>query len=210
MRWLWLELDSITEMDIKAETLLVMPATDRLWAERAALQLCRRAEVEDAVLLLVEDRMRVGFITIANRVFRATQSLLFGYLAQDAFAGRQWLKIARESLLSSDKGLLGFNDGKWHGMLAAFGLGRRSWLERHYGGDLFYSGYRSHYADTELTLLALGAGQYVYNPQAILIEVDWDKESRGTDRGDKQLFAQRKTGWLAQQVPHPHLLERFR
>ena len=65
-----------------------------------------------------------------------------------------WLALAVRAMEQQRASLLGFNDGKWHGQLAAFGLARRSWADSVYGGDLFFSGYRRHYADAELTLVA--------------------------------------------------------
>ena len=165
--------------------------------------------MNDAYLALVHDHQRLGFIEIANRCFQASHSRLFGYLAQDAFGGRRWLRLAVDALDADQKGLLGFNDGKWQGMLAAFGLGRRTWLEANYGGPLFHPDYTSHYADTELTLLAMAQKQYAHHAHAVLIELDWEKDGKGVNRLDKALFASRKTGWLAERIDNPALLNLF-
>lgn len=193
----------------QAHTILVMPSTDVAQAQRAAQLMASRAAVDDALLLVVLDEDREGFVALANRVYRATRSQCFGYVAQDAFAGRRWLQLALHTLLQHDKGLLGFNDGKWAGALAAFGLGQRRWLDSHYGGDLFYPGYTRHYADTELTVLARGNGEYTYNPQAVLVEVDWAKDSKPVNLHDRMLFAQRKLDWLPQHIAQAASLEIF-
>ena len=112
----------------QAHTIIVMPSTDLAQAQRAAELMANRAAVDDALLLVVLDDAREGFVAIANRVYRATRSQGIGYVAQDAFAGRRRLQLALHTLLQHNKGLLGFNDGKWAGALAAFGLGQRRWL----------------------------------------------------------------------------------
>jgi hypothetical protein len=194
----------------QAGTIIVMPSTDADQARQAAQLMCSRAGVSDALLLVVLDDARQGFIDIANQVFAATTSTWFGYVAQDAFAGRQWLATGLQTLTLKDKGLLAFNDGKWGGALAAFGLGRRTWLSQNYDGQLFYPGYTQHYADTELTVLAIGNAQYCYNPQAVLVEVDWGKDTKPVNALDKILFAQRKTGWLKARVKDAACLEIFK
>lgn len=193
----------------QAHTIIVMPSTDLAQAQRAAELMANRAAVDDALLLVVLDDAREGFVAIANRVYRATRSQCFGYVAQDAFAGRRWLQLALHTLLQHNKGLLGFNDGKWAGALAAFGLGQRRWLDTHYGGDLFHPGYAQHYADTELTVLARGNHQYTYNPQAVLVEVDWGKDSKSVNLHDRMLFVQRKLDWLPPRVAQTASLELF-
>jgi hypothetical protein len=194
----------------QAGTIIVMPSTDADQARQAVQLMCSRAGVSDALLLVVLDDARQGFIDIANQVFAATTSTWFGYVAQDAFAGRQWLATGLQTLTLKDKGLLAFNDGKWGGALAAFGLGRRTWLSQNYDGQLFYPGYTQHYADTELTVLAIGNAQYCYNPQAVLVEVDWGKDTKPVNALDKILFAQRKTGWLKARVKDAACLEIFK
>ena len=194
----------------QAGTVMVMPSTNADQASQAAQLMCSRAGETDALLLVVLDDARQGFIDIANQVFAATTSTWFGYVAQDAFAGRQWLATGLQTLTLKAKGLLAFNDGKWGGALAAFGLGRRTWLSQNYDGHLFYPGYTQHYADTELTVLAMGNTQYCYSPQAVLVEVDWGKDAKPVNALDKILFAQRKTGWLKTRVKDTACLEIFK
>lgn len=193
-----------------ADIYIVMPATDMAAACRAAKLMVERAAYDNAMLLIAEDTLSEGFVVIANRCFKATTSQYFGYVAQDAFAGRKWLQKAHHTIHSHNKGLLGFNDGKWSGRLASFGLGRRQWLQANYPeSNLFCPEYQCHYGDTELTALAMGNQQYSYDPNAVLIEVDWDKDRQAVNTQDKATFAQRKQNWLPSRIRHPEILEMF-
>ena len=61
------------------------------------------------------------------------------YTAEDAFPGMNWLKFAHEELETTGKSLLAFNDGKWFGRLAAFGMVRSAWAKTNYAsGNLFF------------------------------------------------------------------------
>jgi len=170
--------------------LFVMPATDLVMANQCATLMASRAGTEGTILI-VNDTFGEGFVSISNKMFRASKSVLFGYVAQDAFPGRGWLKIAAQYLCREGAGLLAFNDGKWHGRLAAFGLVSRQWAKTNYEGELFYSGYRRHYADAELTLIAKRQNQLCYNPHSVLVEIDWHKDDKPADINDKKLFTMR-------------------
>lgn len=185
--------------------LMVMPCVDAAQGQRSATLAAARAGV-DGLLLVVHDTQRVGFVAVANAALRQTQSPWVGYMAQDALAGRQWLALALRALEQQRASLLGFNDGKWHGQLAAFGLARRSWAASVYGGDLFFPGYQRHYADAELTLVAREQGVYAYEPASVLVEVDWDKDSRAVDAQDRRLFHERKATGFGGRVHQPGLL----
>jgi len=188
--------------------LIFMPFIHPPQAKRTAETLARRAGVE-GTLVSIFDLKREGFVALINQAFRASESPFVGYLAEDAFAGRDWLKIGLDALNAQKAGLLGFNDGKWQGNLAAFGLVERGWAQKNYGGDLFHPGYQQHYADTELTLLAKNDKMYAYNPNSVVVEVDWDKDQKATNALDKSLFqARAKTGFDGR-VSDPQLLEMF-
>jgi hypothetical protein len=203
-------MSKLTAQQCAAEIILVMPATDLQAAKQAAVLMVQRANHTNALLLIVEDSHQQGFVSLANQCFAATQSRYFGYVAQDAFAGRKWLQRAHKTLETSGKGLLGFNDGKWAGMLASFGLCRRSWLLANYdNGTLFHPQYQQHYADTELTVLAMGNDQYCYDPNAVLVEVDWQKDQKSVNPEDKALFAHRKRTALPGSLQRPQILEKF-
>jgi len=169
---------------------MVLPYIDQAMAERAEAILCRRAE-QDGLLVLVDDDERMGFIRVANFVYLRTRSPLFGYLAQDAFPGMYWLREGVRLLERTGKGLLAFNEGRFFGTLAAFGLARRAWLARLYRNMLFYPGYHSQYGDTELSAIAYATGQLVFNPNALLIEVDYEKHAKANHAGDDALYKAR-------------------
>ena len=113
------------------EVLVVMPFTMTDQAMRAAELMASRAGVPGSIVA-VRDELQEGFIALVNRVFALSQARYFAYVAQDAFAGRQWLSLAIKALEQQasdgkEKQFLGFNDGKWAGALAGFGVARRSW-----------------------------------------------------------------------------------
>lgn len=171
-------------------TIVALPFTDIKMARQASELMSKRASVP-GLILAVEDNMGAGFVRIVNQLFKITESAYFAYVAQDAFAGRSWLGIALNAL-GDNKHFLGFNDGKWAGALAGFGLARRSWIVEQYDGNFFPPQYQQHYADAELTLLALQQGVYAYDPNSILVEIDWDKESKPINSVDRELFISRK------------------
>lgn len=172
-------------------TLVVLPVIDLEMGKKAAKLAASRAN-SDGLVLLVLDSARIGLVKIHNQVFQSSKSTYYAYLAQDVFVGRNWLSLGVAALNaqgSGAAGLLGFNDGKWQGQLASFGLARREWVNEIYGGSFFFEGYSSHYADTELTLIAREQGRYAYEPNAVVIEVDWQKDTNPTTNvQDKSLF----------------------
>ena len=187
---------------------VVMPYVDAVQAKATAAILASRAG-QAGILLCVEDDVRLGFIRVINETFKSSDCEYFTYLAQDAFPGRYWMALALRALASSGKGLLAFNDDKWFGKLAAFGMVRRQWATGNYGGALFHSAYNSHYADTELTLLAMEQIQLDYNPNAVLMEVDYEKDRKATSAADKALFADRKSHGFDGHVLQEKLLNLF-
>ena len=200
--------ENIQSLQQESGLVMVMPYTDVALARRTTELLARRAAC-DGLLLAVHDAERAGFIAVANRIFRASRSALFGYVAQDAFAGREWGKRVIAALRDQKHGLLGFNDGKWSGLLAAFGVARRIWAGKNYAGDLFFPGYTSHYADVELTLLALEQGAYAYDPNCVMIEVDYEKDGKPVNQSDQKIFAERKNTGFDEKVSSERLLSLF-
>lgn len=186
----------------------IMPYTDRGQAERSALQLAARAGA-GGLVLAVEDVERQGFVAIANRVFRETRSEFVAYVAQDCFAGRRWLARGLAALTRRGAGLLGFNDGKWSGMLAAFGLVARAWAQGNYSGELFWPEYIRHYADAELTVLAMSERRYIYDPDCVMVEVDWGKERAPVNEADRRLYRARAQAGFGGRVAKGELLKLF-
>ena len=200
------DLDDYLDRPIQVEgAVMVMPFINTSDAQQAAQLMSLRAAAPGMVLA-IHDSHGVGFAAIVNAAFKATQSPFFGYVAQDAYAGRQWLQLALDAL-GTNKSFLGFNDGKWAGVLAGFGLAKRTWAQGNYAGDFFYPGYQRHYADAELTLLAMQAGLYAYDANSVLVEVDWDKDKTSVDPADRALFAQRKLGRFDGRITSKPLLD---
>ena len=197
-----------TSLD-SSNILILMPFIHPPVAKKTAETLARRAGMPEATLVCIFDLKREGFVSLVNRAFKSSESPYVVYLAEDAFPGRDWLKIGLDALIAQKAGLLGFNDGKWQGELAAFGLVERAWAQKNYAGDLFYPQYHQHYADTELTLLAKNDKAYAYNPHSMLLEVDWDKDQKPTNAPDKALFQTRVKTGFDKRVHDPQLLGRF-
>jgi hypothetical protein len=191
-----------------SDVILVMPYLDRFMAERCAALMAKRAGA-DGLIIAVHDADRDGFISVANRVFEQSESEYFGYVAQDAFPGHQWLHLAIMTLRKQDASLLGFNDGKWRGALASFGIAERGWARSNYDGPFFFPDYQQHYADVELTVLAISQKQYCYNPNAVLVEVDWNKDRSSVNLRDRTLYHRRKDEGFNKRVTSRTLLEMF-
>lgn len=180
-------------------TLVIMPATNVDLAMKAANVIKQRAGMPCDVVV-VEDKNKIGFIAIANKTVKENPNYVFYvYTAQDAFVGDNWLINAVLKQAKTGAGLVCLNNGRWNGSLAAFGMVERLWMQNNYNGDLFFSGYKSHYADTELTQIAKEQGRYAYEPSSLMIEVDYEKDFGGTkvNLEDKELYAKRKMEVLA-------------
>lgn len=166
------------------EIAVVMPSIDQEKAQKTMNQLIERAGI-DATFMIVMDDKRQGFIKAVNNFVEKTDFKYYVYVAEDSYAGKDWLKIAYETLETTKKGLFAFNDGKWGGMMAAFGMVRKSWK-----GPFFNELYKSHYADVELSIKAMSEDQFVADLRSILVEVDYDKH--GVNMEDKKNFNLRK------------------
>jgi hypothetical protein len=190
------------------ETVMVMPCIDEEMAKRSAGMMASRAGAS-GLILCIADVEREGFIALTNRAFRASSSMYFGYVAQDAFAGRHWLGTALKAMRLPERGLFAFNDGKWMGMLASFGLASRAWAIKNYDGNFFFPGYVSHYADAELSVLAMNDRRYCYDANSVLIEVDWNKEQSRVNPEDKALYKSRSVNGFHGRVQSQELRKLF-
>lgn len=177
-------------LTVEDEVVVAMPATDLPQAELAA-QLMKRRAGADGTILIIHDSNRLGYIATCNQAFTQSRGSYFCYVAQDAFAGRLWLSVALNLMHKTGKNMLAFNDGKWHGLLASFGMVKRSWAQQNYGGALFHHSYHSHFGDAELTLLARAHDQLCYAPRSVMVEVDWGKDDKLAHDGDRNVFRQR-------------------
>jgi len=200
--------DALTPL-AEAPVIFTLPWLDRGRAQAACEVLMARAGLP-FLLLAIEDDLGAGPNAIWNSAFARTRGACFGYLDDDAFPGRQWLAIGLRALARSPQAeLLAFNDGKWFGQLAGFGLARRDWVAALYGGSLFHPRYRRHYGDTELTLIARQQQALAYDPHALLIEVDAAKDRKPVETADRTLFATRRAAGFEGRVSDPALLALF-
>jgi len=177
------------------ETIIVLPAIDMILANKISEIMEIRTRV-DSLLIIVEDDLRIGFIMVANMVYMKTTSRYFCYVAQDSYPGYFWLDYGLDTMKRTNAGLLSFNDGRFFGKIAVFGLADRQWLNTIYEKFLFYPKYKSHFADTELSVIAAQTQNLVFNPNALLIEVDYEKHLHGNNPDDDKLYRQRaETGF---------------
>lgn len=193
---------------VEAPVVAILPWLKKGPASRAAELMVSRAGAELTVLA-VQDDLGTGPMAIWNCAVGRTRGRFLIYCAEDAFAGRYWLRFALQAMQKPGAGLLAFNDGKWFGQLAAFGLVHREWIEPVYGGLLFYPEYAQHYGDTELTLIARQQKALVYHPHALLIEVDHAKDKRPVNAADHAMFQSRTAAGFDNRVQDPALLAWF-
>lgn len=172
----------------KPKIAVLMPCIDRELGTKVMQQLADNAGLEADYHLLMDDE-RKGFIYKINEfvTLYPKEYDFYIYTAQDAFGGKNWLLEAYTTMRDTGKGVLAFNDNKWGGRLAAFGMVRAS-----YKKPFFESCYHTHYADTELSVAATVDGQLCYNPKAIMFEVDYDKKKKSVNKRDKELFKKRQ------------------
>ena len=179
-----------TELAVSPLVSIVMPCINEDLGTKTAEILSSRAGIQCTVIIAMDDE-RNGFMKTLNSVSEKCDSRLIVFVAQDAFPGRDWLKIAVESIEQENAGLLAFNDGKWFGRIASFGLVRKSWVKKYYQNAILNPYYKAHKADNEITLLARLDNSFVYEPNSTLIEVDYCKDSGGSNSEDNQRFKQR-------------------
>jgi hypothetical protein len=176
---------------LKSQMVVAMPATDKKMAVKLAKILLHRAGMP-CHLVIINDAVRQGFIKTINDVAQKLQPEYLVYVAQDAFPGKNWLRIAFEGMQRTSGGVFCFNDGEWFGNLAAFGLVNTRFSHGLYGDNLIFCPlYHSHYADTELSILAAYHGKLVYDPNAVLVEVDYDIEGGRVLQRDRDTYHRR-------------------
>lgn len=183
---------SINEPD---GVVVIMPSINIEKARETAELLLERSGM-NTVIIVVNDSIRAGYISTLNATARQVNARYLAYVAEDAFPGLNWLSTAFERLENTGKGLLAFNCGKWRGRVAAFGMVRISWVKPIYGGDIFFPGYRAHKADNEITVIARTQDQLIYEPDAVLVEVDSKKTFVDASIEDREIFRSRfQTGF---------------
>jgi len=192
------ELDS-TELRVSPSISIIMPCIDKELGYKTAAILSSRAGTRGTVIIAIDD-VRGGFMTTLNSVATKCDS---------RFPGRDWLKIALERIEREGAGLLAFNDGKWFGRIASFGMVRKTWVRKFYENAILNPYYKAHKADNEITLLAKLDNRFVYEPNSTLIEVDYRKDAGGSNPEDDKRFQERFNNQLTQFFPKDRI-ESFR
>jgi hypothetical protein len=170
---------------------VVMPSID---IGKACLAACRLIKYSGISMrmIIIHDTIRQGYVKSLNLIASHINSEFVAYVAEDVLAGKDWLLIAHQKLIKEKKSVLAFNDGRYQGDLATFGLVRKSFCEQFYGaGHIFFEGYKTHRADDELTLLAKLHSQFAFSPLALMIENDY-RTQRPLNTDDVALFNDRK------------------
>lgn len=141
----------------------------------------------------VKDSDKEGWVKMHNLSSTVLDYDYYVYSATDYFPGRGFVKKALDKMKEKGVGMAGFNDGKWDGTNATAGILSKEFLKSNYeGGTIFYPGYRMYGADPDLTELAILKKQYVYVPEAILMEIDYEKTGGSYDKEDNELFFKRR------------------
>lgn len=170
---------------------VIMPATDLGQALNSARRMKAMALI-GFEMVVVHDNLRQGFVKTLNQAAAALQAAFVAYVAQDALAGKGWLKAAHDRLQAEGKSVCAFNDGVFMGGLAQFGLARTAFTYAHYGeGHVLHPGYHTHRADEDLSHLAHTRDQYAYAPDALLMEIEY-RLRRAVNPDDKALWVRRK------------------
>lgn len=207
----WLRLSQMRRQPAQllsdAPVVAVLPWVNEAAARQAADLMVARAGAPLQVLA-VQDDEQTGPVVIWNLGLAYTRSPYLIYCAEDGFAGRYWLRFGLQAM-SKGAGLLAFNDGKWFGQLAGFGMVYRPWIQRIYGGTLFHPAYRQHYGDTELTLIARQQDKLAYHPHALLVEVDYGKDQKTVNPQDQEFFRLRMRSSFDGRVTDTCLLSSF-
>jgi len=81
---------------------VVMPSIDIGQATLAACRMIKYAGIQMR-MIIVHDTIRQGFVKSLNLIASHINSELIAYVAQDALAGRDWLRIAHQKLIKEKK-----------------------------------------------------------------------------------------------------------
>lgn len=173
------------------EVLIVMPATDLSAAVLSMTRIMAFAGMPSRAII-IHDFIRQGFIKSVNMCAKELKPAYLAYIAQDALAGRDWLKFSWQAIGKTSAGVCALNDGKFGGRLASFGLVKTDFTNALYGeGMVFCEAYSTHRADDELTNIAHLSGRLCYDPRALMLEVDY-RMQRPLNRQDVLIYEKRK------------------
>jgi hypothetical protein len=172
------------------ETIIVMPTKSLDVAKKASEIFLKRTD-KNGLFLMVEDDGNLGPIMMYNLIYAKTSSMYFAYIAQTGFPGRYWLDNAISGIEGQHCGLLAFNDGATFGETAIFGLAKREWVNHIYSIFLFHPEYKTHFAATELSVIAFEMGKLAYNPDAVIVDTDVEAHLRPVNTEDETLYKAR-------------------
>ena len=181
---------------MKEKILVVIPYADEDEEEIKTLKKVyeKRAAIP-CVVETIKDEERIGWVSMHNKRASREDYDYYVYSCADYYPGRGYLKRAYDTLKKHGVGMVGFNDGKWDGKNATVGLLKKDYLKSNYATKtLFHAGYKKHGADPDLTELSILKREYRYCPEAILMEIDPQKEINGLNNNpdDVKLFLQRR------------------
>lgn len=207
------EQDYLNNMEINLtrtpDILVIMPHINEELATKTASIMKARAGI-NCKILLVEDKKRQGFVKTVNHVTRNNKADLYVYTAQDAFVNRGWLYEAILEQAKYGAGLVAFNDGKWNGQMAQFGMMTREFAEANFNGGVFPDCYNANYCDVEISQVAKQQGRYAWAQKAIMMEIDYVKDFKGkVNLEDKALYNERKKTGFDGKVTDENLLKEF-
>lgn len=162
---------------------VIMPSIDVDKAKNTMRQLSQTSGWENTDYIIAVDHNRVGFVRTFYDAALAHEADYYVYVAEDAYGKEAWLRWAVGSIQNNK--VVAFNDCKWLGKLASFGLVEREYLLANWCLE-----YKSHYVDVELTQKAKRDNCYGYSEKSYLIELDDNKHE--VNQADKKLWNQRK------------------
>jgi hypothetical protein len=177
------------------EIIVVVIPTIKPFEEREKIKevYLKRAGV-DCLVFMLYDTVKEGWIKLHNLASSSFEYDWYMYGCDDYFPGQDYLKIALDAGKRTGKKLIAFNDGKWHGNNATVGLVHKSLIDKIPYKSLFNPQYKRHYADPELTAIAKLLNEYHYEPLAVCIEVDYNKDLNKLNccKEDRELYRRRE------------------
>lgn len=208
-----LDQENLIKIAMQQKVVVIMPSIKMDMANTAAEIMKIRAGMP-VTIEVVEDTKKEGFVNICNRVSKEYLKKgynLFAYTAQDAYVSKGWLLSAVMSQIEQMAGLIAFNDGKWWGKLAQFGMMTDDFMKNYLDGNMLPPHYFGNYTDCELTLIAMQNNQFGWAQDSIMMEIDpeKDKGNKRVNTDDKKTFNERKLTRFDGKVTDPILLGMF-
>lgn len=205
--------EKLVQIAMQQKVVVIMPSIKMDMAQNAADVMKIRAGMPVSVEV-IEDTKHEGFVKICNRVSKDYLKKgynLFAYTAQDAYVSKGWLLAAVMSQIEQMAGLIAFNDGKWWGKLAQFGMMTDDFMKTYLDGNMLPPHYFGNYTDCELTLIAMQNNQFGWAQDSIMMEIDPDKDKgkKSVNKDDQKTFNARKLTKFDGKVTDPILIGMF-